>query len=305
MSGLILHNYPMSPFAEKMRSMLGYSQLEWQSVTTREMPPRPMLARLAGGYRKIPVAQIGADVFCDTRVIASEIATLANKPQLALENCSPEVQAFVQEVDLDVFFACVMAGGSKRLRDKVRQSMSLLDIARFAWDRINMGRSAKVKMPGPRTAMPKVLAHLQRMEGLIRQDFLFGGEPCHGDFSAYHSLWFIRDLGERSFINDYPNTIAWMDRMKAFGHGKRTDISAEAALEQARVAQPRPIPADCLQDALIGKQVSIAPADYGRDATTGKLVGSGPHRWILARQAGDLGIVHVHFPRQGFAISAV
>lgn len=305
MSGLILHNYAMSPFAEKMRSMLGYSQLEWQSVTTREMPPRPMLARLAGGYRKIPVAQIGADVFCDTRVIASEIAALSNKPLLALENCSPDVQAFVKEVDLEVFFACIMAGGSKRLRDKVRQSMSLLDIARFAWDRINMGRTAKVKMPGPRSAMPKVLAHLQRMEGLIKQDFLFGTEPCHGDFSAYHSLWFIRDLGERSFINDYPNTIAWMDRMKAFGHGKRIDISAEAALEQARAAQPRPIPADYLQDALIGKQVSIAPSDYGRDATTGKLVGSSPQRWILARESGDLGTVHVHFPKQGFAISAV
>lgn len=305
MSGLILHNYAMSPFAEKMRSMLGYSQLEWQSVTTREMPPRPMLAQLAGGYRKIPVAQMGADVFCDTRVIASEIAALSNKPLLALENCNPDVQAFVKEVDLEIFFACIMAGGSKRLRDKARQSMSLLELARFAWDRINMGRTAKVKMPGPRTAMPKVLDHLQRMEGLIKQDFLFGTEPCHGDFSAYHSLWFIRDLGERSFINDYPNTIAWMDRMKAFGHGKRIEISAEAALAQARSAQPRAVPDEFRQDSLIGRTVSLAPSDYGCDATTGTLVGSGPHRWILARESGDLGTVHVHFPKQGFAVSAV
>jgi glutathione S-transferase len=269
MSGLILHNYAMSPFAEKMRSMLGYAQLEWQSVTTREMPPRPMLARLAGGYRKIPVAQMGADVFCDTRVIASEIATLSNKPLLALENCSPDVQAFVKEVDLEVFFDCIMAGGSKRLRDKVR------------------------------------LAHLQRMEGRIKHDFLFATEPCHGDFSAYHSLWFIRDLGERSFINDYPNTIAWMDRMKAFGHGKRIEISAEAALAQARSAQPRAVPDELRQDSLIGRTVSIAPSDYGRDATTGTLVGSGPHRWILARESGDLGTVHVHFPRAGFTLSPV
>ncbi|MBG32222.1 MAG: glutathione S-transferase, partial [Alcanivorax sp.] len=62
MSDLILHHYALSPFSEKVRAMLGYAGLDWQSVTVREMPPRPMLAPLAGGYRKILVAQSGADV---------------------------------------------------------------------------------------------------------------------------------------------------------------------------------------------------------------------------------------------------
>ncbi|HBC20217.1 MAG TPA: glutathione S-transferase family protein, partial [Alcanivorax sp.] len=53
MSDLILHHYALSPFSEKVRAMLGYAGLDWQSVTVREMPPRPMLAPLAGGYRKI------------------------------------------------------------------------------------------------------------------------------------------------------------------------------------------------------------------------------------------------------------
>jgi len=303
MSEFILHHYPMSPFAEKMRTMLGYAQVPWQSVITREMPPRPKLARLAGGYRKIPVAQIGADVFCDTHLIATEIAALGNKPDLVLENCRADVQAFVKTVDVDIFFACIMAGGSKRLRQKVWQSMSLLDIGRFMWDRINMGRTAAIKMPGPRESIPKVLAHLQQLEASIRADFLFGAQPCHGDFSAYHSLWFVRDLGERSFMNDYPKVIAWMDRMKAFGHGRFSEISADAALAQAAAAQPRAVPDDHRQDPLIGRQVSIAPSDYGRDATDGVLVGSGPQRWIIARQDKELGTVHVHFPRQGFSLT--
>ena len=92
MSAIILHHYPMSPFSEKMRAMLGYAGLSWQSVIHKEMPPRPQLARLAGGYRKIPVAQIGADIFCDTRIISTEIAALAGKPELALENCSQEIR---------------------------------------------------------------------------------------------------------------------------------------------------------------------------------------------------------------------
>jgi len=85
MTDLILHHYPMSPFSQKTRSMLGYANLPWQSVITREMLPRPHLQTLAGGYRKIPVAQIGADIFCDSHSIASEIARLSDKPELALE----------------------------------------------------------------------------------------------------------------------------------------------------------------------------------------------------------------------------
>lgn len=305
MSGLILHHYAMSPFSEKVRAMLGYTAMEWQSHITREMPPRPVIAQLAGGYRKTPTAQNGADIFCDSRVIASEIATASGKPLLALENCSSEVQAFVQNVDLEIFFACIMAGGSKRMREKARESLSLLDIARFAWDRIKIGRSAQVKLPGFRQALPIVREHLARMEMRFAQDFLFGDEPCHGDFSAYHSLWFVRDLGERRFIEEYPKTLAWMDRMKAFGHGKRIEITSESALDQARNAQPRAIPDEHRQDAQIGRKVSIAPADYGRDATAGTLVGSTPHRWILARQAGDVGTVHVHFPKVGFALTPV
>ena len=303
MSTLILHHYEMSPFSEKVRAMLGYTQLPWQSAITREMPPRPMVARLAGGYRKIPVAQMGADVFCDSRIIASEIAALGNRPALALENCTAEAQTFVQRVDLEVFFACIMAGGSKELRATVRQSMSLWDIARFAWDRINIGRTAKVKLPGIKQARPLLMAHLQQVESMLAaQPYLFGAEPCHADFSAYHSLWFVRDLGKKRFIADYPNTTAWLDRIKAFGHGTRTEISGETALQIARDAKPRAIEEAATQDAAIGRQVVIAPSDYGRDGTEGTLVGSLPHRWILARDAADLGTVHVHFPKAGFVM---
>ncbi len=62
MSDIILYHYALSPFSEKIRAMLGYTGMSWESVTVREMPPRPQLDQLAGGYRRIPVAQIGADM---------------------------------------------------------------------------------------------------------------------------------------------------------------------------------------------------------------------------------------------------
>lgn len=303
MTTLILHHYPMSPFSQKIRSMLGYTRQSWQSVITREMPPRPMVARLAGGYRKIPVAQIGADIFCDSRTIATEIARLSGRPELALENCSAEVQAYASNVDLDIFFACVLAGGSKKLNRKVRQSMSLLDIGRFLWDRINLGRKASVKIVGLRQARPRALEHIAEVEARLQDDFLFGAHPDHADFSTYHSLWFIRDLGESRMINAFPKTMAWMDRMKAFGDGTRTEITAEQALDIAKNATPRPIAEEHRTDPLIGKPVSIAPSDYGQVPTAGTLVGATPTQWILAREEKGLGTLHVHFPRQGFVLT--
>lgn len=303
MTPLILHNYPMSPFSEKIRAMLGYTGLDWQSVTTREMPPRPMVAALAGGYRKIPVAQVGADIFCDTRTIAAEIAARAGKPALALENCSEDVRAYVGVVDLDLFFACLLAARTKKLNRKVRQSMSLLDIARFFWDRIRMGMTATVDRSVLRGARPRTLQHLADVEQRLQQDFLFGAEPNHADFSTYHSLWFVRDLAESSLVSGFPNVMAWMDRMQAFGHGRRSDITAEQALAAARAATPRAIAAEHRTDPLIGRKVSIAPADYGQVPTTGMLVGATPHQWILAREEAGLGTLHLHFPKQGFALA--
>lgn len=303
MTELILHHYPMSPFSQKIRSMLGYTGAQWRSALTREVPPRPVLEALAGGYRKVPIAQIGADVFCDTRIIAAEIATLSGKSELALENCNQSIQDYVHKVDLDIFFACVLAGGSKKLNKKVLKSMSLIDIARFLFDRINMGRKASIRIVSPGNARPKVMEHLADLETRFTEDFIFGTEPCHADFSVYHGLWFIRDLGERSMINDFPKTIAWMDRMKAFGDGQFTEITPQQSLIIARKATPRAIAEEHKADPRIGKRVTIAPNDYAQEPSQGVLVGATPTRWIIARENKEVGVVNVHFPKQGYVLS--
>lgn len=302
MADLILHHYPMSPFSEKIRAMLGYTGLTWQSCITREMPPRPLLARLAGGYRKIPVAQIGADIFCDTRTIAAEIAALSGRPELALENADAEQQAYVAKVDLELFFACLFVAGTPTLRRKVWRAMSALDIARFAWDRLNMGRKARVRFD-PRQAKALVREHLADVEQRLDQDFLFGSAPTHADFSTYHSLWFMHDLAESPLLDAYPRTLQWLDRMQAFGHGRSRELDAPQALEIAGRATPRAIPNEHRQDPLIGFQVRIAPADYGQEPTDGVLAGATDHTWILARHDPELGTLHVHFPKQGFSLT--
>lgn len=299
---LILHHYAMSPFSEKMRAMLGYTGLPWQSVEVREFPPRPALDTLTGGYRKIPVAQIGADVFCDTRIISSEIARLADKPELALEHCDEEVREFVARTDLEIFLACILCADGKQLLKKLRREHSLLHILRLAFDRMNMGRKAKVRYASPKQARGMVHAHAAELEAMLHRDFLFGDQPNIGDFAAYHGLWFIRDLSGSSMLDVYPAVNAWMDRIKAFGHGNPEQISAEEAVRQAKQAQPRALPETLGSDLAIGRRVTVAPTDYGRNGVSGALKAITDERWIIGREHARSGPVHVHFPRNGFAL---
>lgn len=304
MADLILFHYPLSPFSEKTRVMLGYAGLKWQSVSVPEMPPRPVLEELTGGYRKIPVAQLGADIFCDTRTIAREIAELSNRPKLALENNPEEVRAFVAEADLELFMACIIASSSPRLLFKMASSTSMMHTVRFLKDRINVAKTARLKPMKTKVARERVKSHIARLESMLEQDYLFGDEPCIADFSAYHGLWYVRDLAEKKWTREYPRVEGWMNRMKAFGQGTSVEISGEDALGQARQAEPRALGDDASHE-LIGEHVRIAPDDYARDPVTGILVGADDHEWVLRREPSNLGTVHVHFPREGFAIKKV
>lgn len=301
MADLILHHYPMSPFSEKVRAMLGYAGLSWQSVTVREMPPRPKLEALTGGYRKIPVAQAGADVFCDTKAIGREIGALAGKPELALENNSEEVQAFVRDVDLNVFLACIIGSSGPGMLVKLAKSTSVMNALRFLKDRISIGRTAKVSALTPKQARAKIREHLDRLEGMLDSDFLFGDSPCIADFSAYHGLWYVRDLAERPVMKGYPKVNAWLDRIQAFGHGTIKEISQDDALAQGRGVEPRAVEAHG-KDPLLGKPVSIAPDDYARDPVVGTLVASSDNESILRLESEDLGVLHLHFPKEGFRV---
>lgn len=301
MAELILHHYSMSPFSEKVRAMLGYTGLDWQSVTVREMAPRPKLEALTGGYRKVPVAQDGADIYCDTRVIAREIAARASRPELALENNSEAVQTFVGEADLKVFLACVIGASGPGMLVKLAKETSVTNALRFLWDRAAIGRTAKVSAMSPKQARTRIEQHLERLEGMLEKDFLFGESPCAADFSAYHGLWYVRELAERAVVEGYPKVNAWLDRIQAFGHGTRRDLSQEDALKQARQAEPKGIDAPG-EDPLLGRMVSVAPDDYAREPVVGTLVASSEHRAILRRESNDLGRLHVHFPKVGFQL---
>ena len=79
---LILHHYDFSNYSEKVRLALGYKGLAWRSVTVPSVAPKPDLTPLTGGYRRTPVLQIGADIYCDTRLILRELERRKPLPSL-------------------------------------------------------------------------------------------------------------------------------------------------------------------------------------------------------------------------------
>jgi glutathione S-transferase len=73
MTDIVLHHYDTSPYSEKVRLGLGLKGLAWASVEIPIIMPKPDLTALTGGYRKTPVLQIGADIYCDSQLIMREL----------------------------------------------------------------------------------------------------------------------------------------------------------------------------------------------------------------------------------------
>ena len=107
----ILYHYPMSPFSEKLRLLLGRLNLQWGSVDVSAQPPRPGLDELVKGYRRIPVLQIGADVFCDTRIAYDALMALVPRNQMCEFSTAFAESRLIEFAEGPVFFSAISNSG--------------------------------------------------------------------------------------------------------------------------------------------------------------------------------------------------
>ena len=310
MHELILHHYPTSPFAEKARLMLGFKQLSWRSVMIPPLMPKPDLTALTGGYRKTPVLQVGADIYCDTALIARRLEAEKAAPALFPRGQEFNVGLLAQWADSVLFqhaVALVFQPESMALRfAKVPPEFAKA----FAADRSALfsgGTATRVPLEQARHQWPALMGLLQQQLQREQGDFLFG-EPSHADFAVAHCLWFLRGTPVTSpLIDDYPEVAAWLGRVLGFGHGSLSEMSSEQAIAIASEASPAALPDEAFSDPngfVPGQAVSIAAVDYGVDPVQGELVFAGRDELILRREDERAGTVHVHFPRLGFRIEA-
>lgn len=310
MSGIILYHYPESPFSEKIRLLLGYKQASYQTVKVPIIQPKPDLTALAGGYRKTPVMQIGADVYCDTALMARVIDRLYPENSVypvSLEAASGGLahwtDTFLFKVAVAVAFQPRALGSTPLFADEKAAAAFMADRAEFTRGSTELGMDLKV-------ALPYFVMHLKRLDQqLACAAYLFGEAPTIADFSTYHLCWFVHNNEAiRDTFAPFTHVIAWMKSMAEIGHGQPVEIAGAEALAVARDMTPQPIAKMAVlqtDDLQVGDLVDITPIDYGLFPVRGALQLASLEELVLLREDPQVGQVAVHFPRLGFKVEKV
>ena len=302
MSDIILHHYDLSPFSEKIRLALGYKGLDWKSVVVEAVPPRPLLDTLTGGYRRVPVLQIGADIYCDTEVIFR-----------ALEQIKPEPTLYPTGEGMSKALSLWWDRSTWRpaigvLVDYIGEHLP----EEFLKDRKDNYLGYDISKDGMAPMLPayvqQMTAFADWLASMLREsgDFLTGDRLSAADLSCHHSLWLLRaNCGAEAIdaqLKLAPEVVAWMDRIGAIGHGTKTEMTPEEAVAAASAATPAdPGLGDNDPSGIaLGTDVTVTPDDNARVPVTGTLVGANAQEVVIAIDSPEAGRLHVHFPRAGF-----
>jgi len=307
MSTPILHHYPPSLFSEKIRVLFGYLNLEWQSVIIPPIMPRPDLMPLSGGYRKTPIMQVGANVYCDTEIICRQLAMLADDTTLYAPGFTAERVA--RWADTELFRTTVALNFRPQALAAQMSQMSAAELQAFQDDRAQLSGGAPLVAVDPAAAQADFMSLLQQLEDSLSQPFLFGDTPCIADFSVYHCLWFVAgNEANAGLFAPWGNVGDYLARMAEFGHGQVTESSSAQALRIGTEAEPVYAAAQVdprfAGDLAAGAAVTVAPNDYGRIPVAGSLVSWSGDEVVILRQDPKAGQVMVHFPNIGFEVGA-
>jgi glutathione S-transferase len=301
---LILHHYPNSPFAEKIRLILGFKSLHWTSVHIPAVMPKPDLVALTGGYRKTPILQIGADIYCDTALIADVIDAVSPSPALYPKAVEAASRTLAQWADSTLFWTAIPytlqpAGLAHMFAGAPPETLKAFGEDRNAF-RANIPRMRAAE------ARAGIGSYLERLEAMVGgRDFFFGTAPSIADFSLYHCLWFVLRGGPTAQIFEpFPRIQAWRERMRALGHGTHDELDSGSAVALAHASTPAASEGMSVDThgIAIGEPVVVSATDTGTDPIEGELYSVLRDRISITRDDRRAGRVVVHFPRLGFEL---
>ena len=309
MSDIILHHYAFSTFSEKVRVALGLKGLAYRSVDIAGLPPRPLLEPLTGGYRRVPVLQIGADIYCDTNIILPALERLFPAP------------------GFPTFYPAGSEGVARGLSFAWERALWIPTIGvlthfigehippDFIKDRkegylyVDISKQAMAPdLPQYRQRVTAQYAWLKAQLADGRR-FVFGEHPGALDLSCYQTIHLLRKNCPPevdTMLGIDGRLPAWYDRSAALGHGAPTAMSAEDALAAARDTTPLPVthlgPDGDPGGLPAGAKVTVTPDDNARVPVGGTLVAASDSEIVIRRRDPQAGELHIHFPRLGFDV---
>jgi glutathione S-transferase len=302
----ILHHYDFSTFSQKVRTAFGLKRLAWRSVEIAGLPPRPLLTPLTGGYRRAPVLQIGADIYCDTQLILPTLDRLYPGPSLYPPGSEGVAQglgfAWERQLWIPTIGVLVHYIGehipAEFIKDR-KEGYLGIDISKAAM-------------------APQFEEHVQFVraqvgwlkQALARRPFLFGEAPSAADLACWQTIYLLRKNcpADVDVLLGLEPLVPWYDRIVSLGQGAPRKMSDAEAFGEACSATPLPVThLDSHGDPgglRAGCPVTVTPDDNARVPVSGRLVAAGEHEIVIHRRDPHAGELHVHFPRLGYDVRA-
>ncbi len=290
---------------------MGYKKLSWLSVEIPATAPKPHYTLLTAGYRRTPALQIGADVYCDTRLIAEVLEATRSHPSLFPGPERARSKALCE---------CLRPWSEEKFMWPLVRHITGLHADRFPKS-FHADRAQLHGKPIPELAQVKASARnnlvqlqpqLNWLEALLshQHEYILGAQPSLADFCCYIGPWFL-DLigGANAMLDALPLTRAWMARIAVIGHGNHAKLTAEDARHIANENTPQaPLDDDpsylAPEGIKLGERVSVTPL-HEQAPATGTLVGLSEMRIVIRTQAPQTGSVNVHFPRLDYRLRRV
>src|ERR1700729_3858943 len=291
MTGIILHHYEVSPYLEKVRIGLGLKGLAWRSVEIPMIMPKPDLTALTGAYRKTPVLQIGADIYCDSQLIMRDLERRSPTPSFypAGRGVADALAWWAEKTTFSPVAGILFAKKPDALPEGF-----LEDRAKFSGRNIDPA----AMMAAVPNLLDQLRAHFDWLDQMLAdgRSFLQGAAAGLVDFAAYHPVWKLQqNFGPAAApLNGFPRLLSWAERVAAIGHGRRRPMTSKQALDVARaapsIASATPDPRDPV-GRKPGQTVTVTPDDTGRDPVIGELVASDVHEIVIKRNDREVGEV--------------
>jgi glutathione S-transferase len=230
MTDIILHHYETSPYSEKVRIGLGLKGLAWGSVEIPVIMPKPDLTALTGGYRKTPVLQIGADIYCDSQLIMRELERRHPTPSFYPAGRGA-ADALAWWAEKTTFSPAVSIAFAKK-PDALPEGF-LEDRAKFSGRNIDPA----AMMAAVPNLLDQLRAHFDWLDQSLAdsRSFLQGSAASLADLAAYHPIWFLKqNFGPTAApLDGFPRLLSWAERVAAIGHGRRSQMTSQEALDIA------------------------------------------------------------------------
>ena len=307
-SEVIFHAYSQSPVAEKIRVIFGMKEIAWRNVEIPRLPPKPMLITLTGGYRRTPVMQIGADIYCDSQCIIREIERRFPSPTVMPTSDQGLMWCLSRWTDGALF--------DQTVRHILGAAGEQLD-SKFAEDRgrLYLGEDWALALKQANADLPHLVSQVRAPLSWLNAQmsdgraFFLGPQPAAIDAQFYHLVWFLRGrwAGGPSFLSEFKDLVRWEANVKDIGHGTCTDMNPQEAISRAKTMEPTADTGLAPNEPLgfsVGQKVTVQPdVNGGEQPVGGTLHYADAETVIIKRSAADVGHVCVHFPRSGYRIN--